>query len=310
MVTDERMEKMEYCFSRLKPRIWDCVSKSDLEGIFGKLKEIDTPSIVTGVGGSSVVSLFFSKVIENKNHVICTEMMPRDLLYRDLSGYENVIACSYSGNNIGVSASFDNDLKHYLFSANRKDFAESIRYLVEDEEWSFVSIAGTMVPMTILFLYYTDNNTGLLKEILSEEISFDIDPSCEVYEIMHGYENQVSARLLESGITEGSLGAAVLHEKYNYCHGRCQLSTVMGNDLICFEDDSELNDLYMKQLPALYKRIIRLPRKYDDPVIADFHTSWLALQLVRQIAEAKGRDISEKNVSDVSEILYTYKGRM
>ncbi len=310
MITDERMEKMEYCFSRLKPRIWDSISRSNLEEIFGKLKDINRPSIVTGVGGSSVVSLFFSKVIENRNHVICTEMMPRDLLYRDLSGYENVIACSYSGNNIGVSASFDNDLKHYLFSANQKDFAESIRYTVRDEEWSFVSIAGTFVPISILFLYYTDNDTGLLKEILEEKISFEIDPSCSIYEVLYGYENQVSARLLESSITEGSLGAAILHEKYNYCHGRCQLNTVMNNDLIYFQDKSELNDLYMKLLPGFYRNIIKIPKKYDDAVIADFHTAWLSMQLVRQIARAKGRDISEKNVLDVSEVLYTYKGGM
>lgn len=310
MIVDERMEKMADCFDRLKPRIWDSVKKTDLEDVFNRLSELKEPTIVTGVGGSSVVSLFFSKVIENKNHVICTEMMPRDLLYRDLTEYRNVVACSYSGNNIGVTASFNNGRKHYLFSANKKDFARAIQYVVEDEEWSFVSVAGTLVPMAILLLYYTDNNVELLKEILDEEVKFDIDPSKDVYEIMFGYENQVSARLLESGITEGSLGTAVPHEKYNYAHGRCQLNAVMDNDLIYFRQDSELDALYEKELSDFYKHIIYIPKKYDDPVIADFYTSWLSMQLVRQIAQAKSRDISEKKVPEISEVLYTYRGKM
>lgn len=307
---DERMEKMSECFRKLKPRIMDSIEKTDLEEVFAKLRELKEPTIVTGVGGSSVVSSFFSEVIENKNHIICTEMMPRDLLYRDLSGYKNVVACSYSGGNIGVKASFDNDLKHYLFSANRKDFAEAIQYVVEDEEWSFVSIAGTLVPMSILFLYYTDNNMDLLNEILEQSMSFEIDPSNKVYEVMHGYENHVSAKLLESGIIEGSLGAAILHEKYNFCHGRSQLNESMHNDMIFYDGNSELDELYRKEMPKYYKHVIFVPKKYDDCVIADFHTAWLSMQLVRQIAEAQGRDISEKNVPDISEVMYTYKGGM
>ena len=307
---DERMEKMSECFERLRPRINDAIAKTDLEAVFSKLKELREPTIVTGVGGSSVVSALFAKVIENKNHIICTEMMPRDLLYRDLSGYKNVVACSYSGGNIGVRASFDNDLKHYLFSANVKDFAEPIHYIIEDEEWSFVSIAGTLVPMAILFLYYTDNNVDLLNEILDQSEAFDIDPAAEIYEIMFGYENAVSATLLDSGITEGRLGASVLHEKYNYCHGRSQLNECMHNDMVYYVRNSELDELFIKELPDYYKHVIFVPCKYEDTVIGDFHTSWLSMQLVRQIAEAKGKDISEKNVPDISEILYTFKGRM
>ena len=307
---NEKMETMEVCFGKLNSRILKAVEDTDLNEVFEKLSELKEPTIVTGVGGSSVVSAFFSKVIENKNHVVCTEMMPRDLLYRDLSGYRNVVACSYSGNNIGVTSSFENDLNHYLFSASRKDFARSIHYSIKDPEVSFVSVAGTMVPLAILFLYYTDNNMELLKEILSEKVHFEIDPSCSVYEIMFGYENRISARLLESSITEGSLGIPVLHDKYNYCHGRYQMNEVMNNDLIYFVRNTELDELYLKELRDYYGHIIFIPQKYDDPVIADFNTAVVCMQLLKEIAEAQGKDICRKDVPDKGQLFYTFKGKM
>lgn len=307
---NERMETMEYCFGRLNSRIISVIKDTDLNEVFEKLRGLDEPTIVTGVGGSSVVSAFFSKVIENKNHVICTDMMPRDLLYRDLKGYRNVVACSYSGNNIGVRASFENDLNHYLFSANKKDGINSIQYVVSDPEVSFISVAGTMMPLAVLFLYYTDNNVELLKEILASDAEFNIDPDNMVYEIMFGYENLVSARLLESTITEGALGVPLLHDKYNYCHGRYQLNVIQKNDLIYFVRDTALDELYLKELKECYDRIICIPQKYQDPIIADFHTAILCFKLLKKIAESKETDFCRKDVPDHGQMFYTFKGKM
>lgn len=307
---NEKMETMEYCFGRLNSRVLDVIRDTDLDDVFEKLKGLTEPTIVTGVGGSSVVSAFFSKVIENKNHIICTNMMPRDLLYRHIKGYRNVVACSYSGNNIGVRNSFANDLNHYLFSANKKENINSIQYVVNDPEISFISVAGTLMPMAVLFLYYTDNNVELLKEMLNSDAEFDVDPENEIYEIMFGYENRVSARLLESTITEGALGVPLLHDKYNYCHGRYQLNVVMKNDLIYFVRDTELDELYLKELKNCYDRIITIPQKYEDPVIADFHTVVLCFKFLKKMAEAKGTDFCRKDVPDHGQRFYTFRGKM
>ena len=43
-------------FKLLEERVLDSLEKTDLERISSKLKEIKTPTITTGVGGSSVVS--------------------------------------------------------------------------------------------------------------------------------------------------------------------------------------------------------------------------------------------------------------
>ena len=307
---EEKMESMETCFFRLNPRIWESVKKTDMDALFLSLSEIKEPTIVTGVGGSSVVSAFFAKVLSEKNHSICTEMMPRDLLYRNLDGYRNIVACSYSGNNIGVKASFDNDRKHYLFSRNRKEGVLPLQYETEEEELSFVSIAATFIPMALLFLYYTDNDQQLLDRILKSEEMYMLDSNKNVYEIVYGYETGVAARLLESTIVEGSLGAVVLHEKYNYAHGRCQLNSVYANPLIYYCNQSEYDQLLKKEFCDFYQDKLIIEQKYEDPIVEDFYQSLQAMKFIKRLAQAKGRDISEKKVEDISEVLYRFQGKM
>ncbi|MBQ4007288.1 MAG: hypothetical protein II603_02005, partial [Muribaculaceae bacterium] len=40
--------------------------------------------------------------LRNKNHIITRNTEPRDFLYMPLDGFDNVLSCSYSGNNYGV----------------------------------------------------------------------------------------------------------------------------------------------------------------------------------------------------------------
>ena len=87
-------EPMAVCYERLAGRVRDAVRETDLEALFSGFRSIQGPTVVTGVGGSSVVSAFLSEVLNRKNGTLCTDMMPRDLLYRDMAGYENAVACS------------------------------------------------------------------------------------------------------------------------------------------------------------------------------------------------------------------------
>ena len=303
-------ETMEHCFSKLEERIFDAVNGTDLCVLFEELKKINAPTLVTGVGGSGVVSAYFSKVIRAKNRVICTEAMPRDLLYMPLDGYENVVSCSYSGKNIGVSASFRNGMKKYLFSGNKMEGITTLQYLVPDEEQSFVSVAGTLIPMALLFLYYTDGDIGLLREIIHTDSDRQYLPTSDVVEILYGYEQSTAAKLLESSLTEGGLAAPVLHEKYNYCHGRCKLNDAQNNDLIYFPSDNELDDLLRSELPDFYGSVTVMESRYTDQVINDFYLSYQAMLLCRAVAEVKEKDISKKIVPEISEKLYLYDGTM
>ena len=64
---DERMEKMSECFKKLRLRINDAIAKTDLDAVFSKLRELKEPTIVTGVGGSSVVSAFLLCLLANSS---------------------------------------------------------------------------------------------------------------------------------------------------------------------------------------------------------------------------------------------------
>src|SRR5574344_489833 len=151
------MEKnMELNFKYLKERVIDSLNKTDLEFIRYELSKINESTIVSGVGGSSVVSEFTSKVINSKNEVITINSEPRDFLYKNYTKFKNVISCSYSGNNYGVELSFKNDLKHYLLSNN--SFDDDVTYLKYDStiepERSFISLASTLIPISVLLNYY------------------------------------------------------------------------------------------------------------------------------------------------------------
>ena len=109
------MEKnMNLNFEYLERRVKDALENTDLDKIRYELKRIKTPTLVTGVGGSNVVSEFTSRVLREKNGIIALNNEPRNLIYDSLNGFENVIACSYSGNNFGVDLAFRNDLKKYF----------------------------------------------------------------------------------------------------------------------------------------------------------------------------------------------------
>lgn len=52
-------ENMHTSFERLQSRVFDSISKTDLIKIRDILTNINSPTIISGVGGSSVVSTFF-----------------------------------------------------------------------------------------------------------------------------------------------------------------------------------------------------------------------------------------------------------
>ena len=295
---------------KMLPRVLDSIESSDLNYIFNELSNIKGPTIVTGVGGSSVVGEFLAKVLNKKNHIIAEFKFPRDLLFTDLSGYENVISISYSGRNIGVDASFKNDLNKYLLSGSRKDGVTNLQYVVNDEEYSFVSMAGTMIPLSIILMYYC-NDLDLIKDILSLRTKYEIDDSI-IYEVLTSEKSKGACAMLESTLVEGSLGSLIIHEKYNYCHGRTLFNHFNPDKstLIYMEDESELDKLFKDNLFSTYRNVIKIDSKYEDDVIDDFYQTFMCLLLCMQISEKQGKDMSIKYPPDVSELMYGYKGKM
>ena len=225
----------------------------------------------------------------------------------DLTPYENVIAVSYSGNNIGVDVIYETGLHKYLFTGHPREDVTNLLYNMKEEN-SYVSISATMVPLSILLMYYTDNDRTLLEEILKEDIQSD--SASDFYEVLSGYETQTAGILLESSLIESGMAACVVHDKYNFCHGRINLSRHEDSDLIFFKMDNELDELLYDKLQSHYGKTITIPRKNEDDVINDYIASLLSLKLIHQIAINKGAEISDMDELPDNDSFYLFKGKM
>lgn len=302
-------ENMYDNFSKLQNRIFDSLAKTDLIKIKDILSSIEEPTLVSGVGGSSVVSIFFSKVLSTKNNIICESITARDLIYRNLKCYKNIIACSYSGNNFGVNTSFDNNLNKYLLSRNQKYGVTNIQYSADDIEHSFISLSSTLIPMTILLAYYLDNNLSTIKEILNATPEFDFEAT-DIYEILSGHDTSTAAKFIESTFIESGIAIPIVHDKYDYCHGRSTISYSFDNNLIFFNTHNELDKLYEKELKKHYKKVIKFDKKYNDSIINDYYFTYLSMLLSKHIAKQKQKDLSLVNYSPLVKKLYYFEGRM
>ena len=302
------MSKMQENFNFLNERVLDALNNTNLEKTRETLSRIKTSTIVTGVGGSKVVAVFTSKILAKKNNIISTCLEPRDMLYTNISGYDNVLACSYSGTNYGVQTSFQNNLNKYLLSSTRAEDITNITYETSlPKEKSFISLAATLIPMTIMLDYYLEGN-AMVPELLKEDIP--IIKSQPVFEIMSGIETSSAHTYLESTMLEASLALPIVHDKYSYCHGRSTTSYHNKHSLIYFDNDTELDKLMLEELKQYYEKITIIKSKYNDPIINDYYLTIQSIYLTKILAEQSSKDLSKVEYNPVVKKLYKYSGQM
>lgn len=297
-------------FKLLESRVIDTLEKTDLEKIKKELEKLTTPTICTGVGGSNVVSNFASKVLSSKNGCLTINSEPRDLIYMNLSNYDNVISCSYGGNNYGIKTAFNNDLNKYLLTANPRPEVTNLEYSSTiEQENSFISLAATLMPMSILLAYYTDNDLSLIKEVLETKKDYQIIQS-NLYEIMSGYETSTAATFLESTLTESGIAIPLVSDKYGYCHGRSTLSYNNQASAVIYNRNTELDNKFLTEFPKYYQEVIQIDSKYQDQIIDDFYFTYQSMLLAKAIAENTNQDLSRVNYSPLVKKLYYFKGGM
>ncbi|MBR4693705.1 MAG: hypothetical protein IKP07_02735 [Bacilli bacterium] len=300
---------MEENFSLLTKRVIDSLDRSDLASIRDILSKIKGATILTGSGGSSVVSLFGSKVLEEKNGIITTSLSPRDMLYKNISGYRNVISCSYSGSNYGVETTFKNDLNKYLLSTGTIEGVNNLTYVM-DKERSFISLAATLTPMAILLSYYLDGNNEVIKDVLNSSLDISVR-TASTYEVMSGYESSVAAKYLESTLTESGLGNCVVHDKYDYCHGRSTVGYHKDNEMIYFNGDTELDRTFLRLLEESKRRVSVIDKKYDNHIVNDFYYTYMSMLLTHQLALKEHKSLSKVDYDPtIVKKVYRYNGNM
>ena len=304
------MEKnMKENFEKLERRVIDTLNSTDLDRINYELHKIDGPTLISGVGGSSVVSEYASKVLAFKNGIITRNTEPRDFRYMSTNGYKNVLACSYSGNNYGVELAFDNDLKHYLLASkpNEKDGIVNLTYNCQNKEKSFISLAATLIPCSILLNYYVDNKLNSFGEVNN----YDFDVECDAFEIFSGFDTSTASKYLESTMVESGIGVPIVHDKYSYCHGRSTLSTVSNNIAIYFDSGTELDRLLLEEIRKYYKDVIILNSRLSKTSIVDeYYLLINCMYLTKYLAEKKEKDLSGVDYNPIVKKLYKYNGKI
>jgi len=300
-------KNMRENFGKLERRVIDSLCSSDLEKINYELSKINGPTLISGVGGSSVVSEYATKILSKKNGIITRNTEPRDFMYMNVNLYKNVLACSYSGDNYGVELAFLNDLKHYLLASkeNQKSDIINLTYNCVDKEHSFISLAATLIPCSILLNYYLDNKKELIIDNL-EEYSFDFDTSCDSFEIFTGIETSVPSKYLESTMVESGIGTPIIHDKYSYCHGRSTLSMTKNNIAIYFNTNTQLDKLLLEELPKYYKDVIVL--KTSNTILEEYKLLLKCIYLTKYIAESKQKDLSGVDYCPIIKKVYKYTG--
>ena len=244
------MEKnMKENFEKIESRVFYSLYNTDLERINYELSKITEPTLISGVGGSSVVSEFGAKVINFKNDIVSVNSEPRDLLYRNNKPFKNVVSCSYSGNNYGEKLSFSGSLKKYLLSNN--SFGDSnVTYLKYntsiEKENSFISLGATLIPVSILLNYYLDGEINLILDCI-EKTTFNFNLVGNIYEIYSGYDTSTASKYLESTMVESGMGIPIVHDKYSFCHGRGNFGYNYKGTAIYYNKNTEFDKMMLEE---------------------------------------------------------------
>ena len=300
-------KNMQENFEKLDGRVFDSLYTTDLEKINYELSKINEPILVSGVGGSSVVSDYASKIINKKNNVITKSVEPRDFKYLNTNGFKSVLACSYSGKTYGVSLAFLNDMKHYLLASKESEEKDVINltYNCTEKEKSFISLSSTLIPCSILLNYYLENEKEYIIDNI-ESYEYDFDVNCDAFEIFTGLETSTASKYLESTIIESSIGVPIIHDKYSYCHGRSTFSTTNNNIAIYFNLNTELDKVLLRELPKYYKDVIIFDSK--NTPMSEYILLIKCMYLTKYIAEMKNKDLSGVNYSPIVKKIYYFNG--
>ncbi len=305
-------KNMQFNFGLLKDRVIDSLEHTDLEFIRYELSKFNSPTLFSGVGGSSVVGEFASKVINNKNGIVTVNSEPRDFIYRNNRSFKNVVACSYSGNNYGVELSFLRNLKKYLLSNNSFD-NHDVTYLKYStsiaKEKSFISLAATLIPVSIILDYYINGCDKVIVDLI-EETNFNFNIDSDIYEIFSGYDTSTSSKYLESTMVESGIGIPIVHDKYAYCHGRSTFGINYNAVVIYYNRNTEFDNMMIEELKKYYKTIVTIDSKFNNKILDDYQMLIQSMYLTKYIAEKKNKDLSKVSYSPIVKKLYKYSGEI
>ncbi len=304
---------MQENFELLLPRVIDSLEKSDLIKMKDQIEDIKGNTIITSVGGSSVVAEFLNHILNGKNIAVCKS--PRDLKYENIDRFDNIFGVSYSGKGYVVDSMLNNKKKKYLLTNNLKEYdtIEKIEYKSSiEKEHSFISLASTLMPISILLsTKYNIETKDIIIDIFDKIKKELIEiRNNNVYEIIYGNEVKAAANYLETTMIESAIALSILHEKYNFCHGRTTTSYDNENGLILFNSDKEYDKIILEEWNKYYTELIKIDKYSDEVLLNEYYMILKCMYLTKKLAENKNKDLSSVEYSPFVKKLYFFKGDM
>ncbi len=309
-------------FGRLKKRLLDANEHIDSERNYEVLDTINDVSVNIGSGGSYPPAIYSSKVLTAKG-LPSFATTPRETLY-NVKGVKNLIAYSWGGRNYAVRRAmieFENPI--IAHASEEKKFFPEIRFYYDgmDKEHSFISEADTLIPMGELLKYYLHSKginekeylDNVIKETFNNTIlNYDVDS--HIFEIMTGDDTNTAAHILESTMSESGIGIPILHEKYDYCHGRSVTSSTNRGEhtlIYLLNKEKELDRLLLELIPHNYKNVIILKSNTDERIVGEYILSLKAVLLCNYISKIKSMSLSQVEYDpSVVKKLYRYEGEL
>jgi hypothetical protein len=244
-----------------------------------------------------------------------------NLFYR----YFDLLGITYGNNNYSIQhakiKASDSNCETHLITAN-SNCEEDICYKGQlPLEKSFISLAGTVIPMSILLCYYLKNDQvktlSCIENIYTRAnqtvYGFALSDKLPLFEIMSEHHTCVASHVLESTIIEAGLGIPVIHDKDNYCHGRSTLSYQEGNSNLIYlinEKPSNLDYMLLDNISDQYASINIVQASNNNYIVNQFDLALQSLFLCKDLATKEKKDLSIVNYSPVVKKLYKYKGDM
>lgn len=324
-------------FYMLLARIIDSNNCVDYEKMVRTLKRIKRDCICIGTGGSLPVSQYASKILNYKNNIITSSMEPRDVLSTNIGANHNICAFTYGGDNEGINkvldCAYQYGLNRHVFTSNNKILQDILNDKKKDyiinysdnftREKSFISIASSFIPMSLLLRYYM-NNSGVnffdkiadihfkaCEDINDKKIQMTLNGTTRI-EILSGDYTYTASKILESTLVEAGLITPLVHEKYSYCHGRTTLahSDKTASLIYLINQRKGIDDLLLENCSSLYQGSIVLSTDEQDPLIGEYDLSLRAMLFANVLAQNFTKDLSKVGYAPQVKVLYKYKGEL
>ena len=293
--------------------------------------------LMVGTGGSYAAAVFAAKCVSTYNpNIIAYSYHPRDVSIIGLDKVAAVILFSYSGRtkdieNIYRTCKKKGVLVYIVTKYNNEngtgiyDEKSIISYNSSKQstkERGFISMAGTLIPMSLFGELYYSKSTysdcfidflkdcfeSRSKEFINADFLYELPKEKLNIDILSGMDTNCSAVDIESKFVESGLARVIIHEKKDFSHGRFNILEKYAPDLII-----SLDNYYGSYSQKLFQYI----EKRKNTIICHLSTDkgyiWGDFDLVvaseffaKYLSKALAYDMAKPDYPEDAMVLYNY----